>query len=182
MFPFQLVTINPPLIDLKDLQVIGQIMQIDMTVTNHGLIAANDIKLNFGSHPFYKIEPLINDVDILSAKSFLTVPIRITRIADFDTLPNGQSELSLASTPQVPCSISSSIIYSYPCGDIDVQRSTTIVINNVEGNCGGGLPSIGIGGGGAGGAGGAGGGVFVYSSTPIIYASNPCNTDPDNST
>ncbi|MBD2267072.1 putative Ig domain-containing protein [Anabaena sp. FACHB-709] len=178
--PIPVVTINPPLIDLKDLQVIGQIMQIDMTVTNHGLIAANDIKLNFGSHPFYKIEPLINDVDILSAKSFLTVPIRITRIADFDTLPNGQSELSLASTPQVPCSISSSIIYSYPCGDIDVQRSTTIVINNVEGNCGGGLPSIGIGGGGAGGAGGAGGGVFVYSSTPIIYASNPCNTDPDN--
>ncbi|HEY9690604.1 MAG TPA: Calx-beta domain-containing protein [Oculatellaceae cyanobacterium] len=184
--PIPVVTIDPPLIDLKDLQAVGQVTQIDMVVTNHGLIAAKDIKLNFGNHPFYKIEPLINDVDGLAAKSSLTVPVRITRIADFDTLTPNNSELQFSSTPQVPCSISGSVIYSYPCGGLDVQKSTTIAFNNVEGNCGG-LPSIGGGGGGgggggsgSGGSGGSGGGVFVYSSTPIIYANNPCNTDPNN--
>ncbi|GCA96316.1 carboxypeptidase-like regulatory domain-containing protein, partial [Microcystis aeruginosa] len=71
--PIPVVTIDPPLIDLKDLQAIGQVMQINMTVTNHGLIAANDVKLNFGSHPFYKIEPLLGEIDNLAAKSSLTI-------------------------------------------------------------------------------------------------------------
>ncbi|MFM6603709.1 MAG: hypothetical protein ACKPH3_06455, partial [Dolichospermum sp.] len=151
--PIPVVTINPPLIDLKDLQVVGQVTQINMTVTNHGLIAANDVKLNFGSHPFYKIEPLINNaIDILAAKSSLTIPVRITRIADFDTLSNSAGELSSLATPSVPCSISGSLGWSYPCGGNDVQKSTTIAFNNVEGNCAGG----GIGGFGGGGFGGGG--------------------------
>ncbi|MFM6345920.1 MAG: hypothetical protein ACKPFK_12330, partial [Dolichospermum sp.] len=145
--PIPVVTIDPPLIDLKDLQAVGQVTQINMTVTNHGLIAANDVKLNFGSHPFYKIEPLINNFDGLAAKSSLTIPVRITRIADFDTLPNSAGELSTLATPSVPCSISGSLGWSYPCGGNDVQKSTTIAFNNVEGNCAGG----GIGGGGGGG-------------------------------
>ncbi|MFM6224183.1 MAG: CARDB domain-containing protein, partial [Dolichospermum sp.] len=70
--PIPTVVIEPASIDLADLQAVGQVMQIDMKVTNHGLIAANDIALNIGEHPFYKIEPLINGVDILAAKSSIT--------------------------------------------------------------------------------------------------------------
>jgi hypothetical protein len=88
--PIPVVTIDPPLIDLQDLQVVGQVMQMNMTLTNHGLIAANDIKLDFTSHPFYKLEPLLNQVDSLAAKSSLTIPVRITRINDFaDPNPGG---------------------------------------------------------------------------------------------
>ncbi len=169
--PIPVVTIDPPLIDLENLQAVGQVTQINMTVTNHGLIAANDIKLNFGEHPFYKIEPLINNFDGLAAKSSLTIPVRITRIADFDTLPNSAGELSTLATPSVPCSISGSLGWSYPCGGNDVQKSTTIAFNNVEGNCAGG----GIGGFGGGGFGGGGfGGGSIYSPTPVVLDINPC--------
>ncbi|MCZ8222733.1 MAG: hypothetical protein O9324_01905, partial [Microcystis sp. LE19-84.1B] len=164
--PIPVVTIDPPLIDLENLQAVGQVTQINMTVTNHGLIAANDIKLNFGEHPFYKIEPLINNFDGLAAKSSLTIPVRITRIADFDTLPNSAGELSTLATPSVPCSISGSLGWSYPCGGNDVQKSTTIAFNNVEGNCAGG----GIGGFGGGGFGGG----SIYSPTPVVLDINPC--------
>ncbi len=165
--PIPVVTIDPPLIDLKDLQVVGQVMQINMTLTNHGLIAANDIKLNFGSHPFYKIEPLLGEIDILAAKSSLTVPVRVTRIADFDTLPNSNTDLSTLSTPQVPCSISGSLNWSYPCGGNNIQKSTIIAFNNVDGNCAGGA--------GSGGGAGGGGSGSIFSPVPIIYApTTPC--------
>ncbi|WP_287630137.1 MULTISPECIES: Calx-beta domain-containing protein [unclassified Microcystis] len=174
--PIPVVTIDPPLIDLENLQAVGQVTQINMTVTNHGLIAANDIKLNFGEHPFYKIEPLINNFDGLAAKSSLTIPVRITRIADFDTLPNSAGELSTLATPSVPCSISGSLGWSYPCGGNDVQKSTTIAFNNVEGNCaGGGIGGFGGGGFGGGGFGGGGfGGGSIYSPTPVVLDINPC--------
>jgi ELWxxDGT repeat protein len=169
--PIPVVTFDPPLIDLADLQAIGQVMQIDMVATNHGLIAANDIKLNFGEHPFYKIEPLINDIDVLSAKSSLTIPVRITRIADFETLGSQNRSFAAASAPSVPCNISASGEWSFLCGLITVGKSTPIAVNNVDGNCGGiGLPGGSgtfnpIGGGGP-------SGPFVYSSTPVTVS--PC--------
>ncbi|BDA73780.1 hypothetical protein CAL7716_079460 [Calothrix sp. PCC 7716] len=167
--PIPTVVIDPPLIDLVDLQVVGQVMQVDMTLTNQGLIAANDVRLNFGEHPFYKIEALIEDIGTLGAKSSLTIPVRITRIADFKTLPNSTGELSTLATPSVPCSISGLLDWFYPCGGNDVHKSTNIGFNNVEGNCG----SL------FGGLFGFGGGVGVGSLTPIIYSTNPCKKDDD---
>ncbi|MCZ8190879.1 MAG: Ig-like domain-containing protein [Microcystis sp. LE19-338.1B] len=124
--PIPTVTIDPPLIDLINLQVVGQMMQVDMTVTNNGLIAANHVRLNFGEHPFYKIEPLINDIGTLGAKSSMTIPVTITRIAD-------------TSNGLVSCRIPASLTYDYSCGSNLVFKSTPIAINNVEGNCA--LPS-----------------------------------------
>ncbi|WP_147074111.1 DUF3238 domain-containing protein, partial [Microcystis aeruginosa] len=126
---------------------------------------------------FYKIEPLLGEIDNLAAKSSLTIPVRITRIADFDILPNSAGELSTLATPSVPCSISGSLGWSYPCGGNDVQKSTTIAFNNVEGNCagggGGGGGGFSGGGGGSGGSGGSGGTIF--SSVPIVYSQKtPC--------
>ena len=86
--PIPTVTVEPQIIDFGDLQAVGQVKQFDMTITNHGLIAANGVELNLGTHPFYKIEPLIDDIGTLSAKSSITVPVRITRINDFDTIGN----------------------------------------------------------------------------------------------
>jgi hypothetical protein len=117
--PIPTVVIDPPLIDLEGLDVVGQVMQVDMTLTNHGLIAANDLKFSFSDHPFYKIEPLINNIESLGAKSSLTVPVRITRTADFDTLDTSSAgELQTAASPSVPCSISARIVYDYECAGL----------------------------------------------------------------
>ncbi|MCA2576520.1 MAG: cadherin domain-containing protein, partial [Microcystis sp. M41BS1] len=123
-------------------------MQVDMTLTNHGLIAANDLKFSFSDHPFYKIEPLINNIGSLGAKSSLTVPVRITRIADENTVLNSSQELSLQSSGELAtlaaggggCGISGSLIYSFPCGGQDVGKSTGIGFNNVAGSGGCGEP------------------------------------------
>ncbi|NCR27335.1 MAG: hypothetical protein GPJ25_13450, partial [Microcystis aeruginosa LE13-04] len=169
--PIPTVTIDPPLIDLINLQVVGQMMQVDMTVTNHGLIAANDVRLNFGEHPFYKIEPLIENIGTLGAKSSMTVPLRITRIAD-------------TSNGVVSCGIPASLTYDYSCGSNLVLKSTPIAINNVEGNCAL-LSSIPISFGGVGfnpvnGGFNPGNGEVssispIVSSVPIEIQSNSCN-------
>jgi ELWxxDGT repeat protein len=111
--PVPTVVIEPAFIDLERLQVVGQVMQIDVKVTNHGLIAANDINLFLGEHPFYRIEPLVDTLGTLAAKSSITVPMRITRVADFDTLSTSGSGLSTLSSLSVPCSISAGLDYSY---------------------------------------------------------------------
>ncbi len=138
--PIPTIVIDPPLIDFKSLQVVGQVMQIDMTITNHGLIATNNVSLSVGSHPFYKIEPLIKNVPILGAKSSITIPVKITRIADFNTLSSNtlsinNSELATLATPAVECRISVGVITSYKCGDQDIKLAIPIPTLNVQGNC-----------------------------------------------
>ncbi|NCT44034.1 MAG: hypothetical protein GPJ35_12020, partial [Microcystis aeruginosa G11-09] len=164
--PIPTVVIDPPLIDLEGLDVVGQVLQIDMTLTNHGLIAANDLKFSFSDHPFYKIEPLINNIGSLGAKSSITVPIRITRIADFNTLQSS-SELATLSSPSVPCGIVSCVKYDYICG-IPIYKCTSIAVNNVEGNC----PSSPWNPQRSGGGGGGGG----FTPVPVIV--NLSNCDP----
>ena len=171
--PVPTIVIEPGYLDLADITTVGQVVQVDMKVTNHGLIAANDVALNIGTHPFYKIEPLINNIDTLEANSSLTVPVRITRIADFSTLTSSSlSELQTAAAPSVPCSISLGILYDYECAGQKIKLAVPIPVINVAGNCGGGI------GGGAititGGSGGSGG-VMIY---PVSIAQsgncNPC--------
>ena len=81
--PAPVVTISPPVIDVADVLVVGQVKQVNLTIANHGLIAVDDTRLNFGTHPFYSIEPLIKDIGRLGAKSSLTIPVTIRRIGTF---------------------------------------------------------------------------------------------------
>ncbi|MEO1672911.1 MAG: carboxypeptidase regulatory-like domain-containing protein, partial [Cyanobacteria bacterium J06631_2] len=178
--PVPTVVIDPPQLDLADLQVVGQVKQIEIDVTNHGLIAANNLELNFGEHPFYKIEPLLDEIGSLDAKSSLTIPVRITRIADLDTLDTSSGDFSTSSTPNVPCGIDAQLDFDYICGPAEVNRSTAIAINGVDGNC---PPRFG--GGGGGGAGGGAGTIGstsprrIGTSSPGSYASStPIEIEP----
>ena len=181
--PVPTVVIDPPSIDLADLQVVGQVMQVDMTMTNHGLIAAEDLEFNFGEHPFYKIEPLLEDLRSLEAKSSITVPVRITRVADFDTLDPSSSELSTFSSSSVPCSISVGLDYEYECGGENIKRAIPLPVLNVEGNCRGALGGYGYGGYGGGGGGsgsgsGSGGGGGGTRIAPVTIRTEAENCDP----
>ncbi|TRU88111.1 MAG: hypothetical protein EWV76_09640 [Microcystis novacekii Mn_MB_F_20050700_S1] len=179
--PIPTVVIEPLSLDFADLQAVGQVMQIDMKVTNYGLIAANDIALNIGEHPFYKIEPLINGVDILAAKSSITIPVRITRIADFDTLASS-GEISTSSGIQVPCSFSLGLSYDYECAGQKIKRAFPIPVLNVEGNCNLSLnplpfpyPSFGGSNGPGGPRGGPVSGIVIPDFKVTSSDCNPCN-------
>ena len=181
--PIPTVVIEPAFLDLADLQVVGQEMQVDITATNHGLIDAKAINFNFGDHPFYKIEALINNVDTLAAKSSISIPVRVTRVADFNTLTPAAGELAIQSSPQVPCNISGSIDYSYECAGEDITRDIPLPILNVEGNCSstaiGGTPwwprSGGFGGGNGGSGGGGGGGSTYVVPVEVVQQDNNCD-------
>jgi Ca2+-binding RTX toxin-like protein len=141
--PIPTVVIDPPLIDLEGLDVVGQVMQVDMTLTNHGLIAANDLRFSFSDHPFYKIEPLVSNIDSLEAKSSAKIPIRVTRIADENTALSSSEDLSLQISGNMEtlssgggCGISGSVAYSYKCGGQDIGKSAGIGFNNVAGSGG----------------------------------------------
>ena len=55
-------------------------MQVNMTIENKGLIAAEEVTITFGDHPMYIFTPLVDTVGTLPAKSSIVVPITIERL------------------------------------------------------------------------------------------------------
>jgi hypothetical protein len=173
--PMPVVTVDPPLIDLHDFT--ADITQIDLRISNHGLIAAQKAKLHFGTHPDWSFEPLIDDLGDLPARSTLTVPLLIRRNNSL-VAKRGGGVLSLAATASGGgggCSISGSVSWQVICGNGAQGGGIPIPIINASasGNCGGG----GVGGGGpAGGGGGNGGGGGGPTGGAGSSASscNPC--------
>ena len=87
--PQPVITVEPEQIDMAYLKQIGNVNQIDLTFTNHGLVATDTPYMlvfpDTGEFPlteFYKFSPLIKTIDRLEAKESLTVPVRITRVSE----------------------------------------------------------------------------------------------------
>ncbi len=133
--PAPVVTVEPAVLDVSDLMVVGQTKQVNMTIRNHGLIAVDDVKLAFGDHPFYLIEPLIEDMGRLAAKSTLTIPVTMRRIGTL----GGASGIVTAAGSGVPCGMSGNLGFHFQCGPVSVGGGTTIPVSGVQGDCGGGF-------------------------------------------
>jgi len=166
--PKPVVTIEPAALDVGDLLVVGQTKQVNLTIRNHGLIAADDTRLRFDSHPFYSIEPLIGDLGRLPAKSTLTIPVTLRRIGDFDTVGG-----LVRAASGVPCSMGGGLSFEFVCGPVRVGGGAPVAVSGVRGDCGSagpGIGGIGPGWGGPGGGFGPGGGRGVapgYSAPSI---------------
>ncbi len=76
--PMPVVTIEPSVIDLADYT--ADVTQIELRITNHGLVGAQKARLSFGDHPDWRFEPLIEDLGTLPARSTLTIPLLIRRL------------------------------------------------------------------------------------------------------
>jgi hypothetical protein len=76
--PIPVVTISPATLDLSTLT--QPTTQVDLTITNHGLIAAQDVHLTFQNNILYEFTPLIQDINVLPANSALTVPVIIKKL------------------------------------------------------------------------------------------------------
>ncbi|MCS7090003.1 MAG: carboxypeptidase-like regulatory domain-containing protein, partial [Limisphaera sp.] len=157
--PKPVVTIEPTALDVSDLQVVGQAKQVNLTIRNHGLIAADDIRIGFSSHPFYSIEPLIREIGRMPAKSSLIVPVALRRIGDFSNPAPGGPRMAQG----VPCGMNGEVTYAFECGPFKVPDRAPIGVSGVEGDCG----STG-GGGGGGGWGGGGGGAAVVAARVTV--------------
>ncbi len=130
--PAPVVTVEPAVLDVGDLLVVGQTKQVNMTFRNRGLIRADDIKLGFTSHPFYSIEPLITDLGSLPAQGSLTIPVTLRRIGDF----SGASGL-VRGASGVPCGMSGGAAWSFQCGPLTIGGGAPVGVSGVVGDCGG---------------------------------------------
>ena len=164
--PAPVVTISPPVIDVADVLVVGQVKQVNMTIQNHGLIAVDNTRLNFGTHPFYSIEPLIKDIGRLGAKSSLTIPVTVRRIGTFASASGGFQAAS-GGGGGAPCGMGGDLSYEFECGPLKISGGSAVGVSGVQGDCGGG----GTGGGGGGPVGSGGGGGGGGGSVNTAYSS-----------
>jgi|GEM_PF-1647902 len=164
--PAPVIVPTPASIDVGPLQQPGQFMDVPITLANYGLIAVDNVALNYNSGPDYQFNVLTPNIGRLSAHASVTVPMRITRVGS----PSNPARSSVP-TPSgggSPC-ISVTIAWTYPCGGYNVGQAVPVAIFNAVGNCGG------PGGGGTftvtGGAGG--GGTVVIP--PGQVSPSPCD-------
>lgn len=181
--PAPVVTVEPSVIDVADM--VGDSMQIDVSIFNHGLIAAEGVNIQFDGHPDFIFRPLVNDVGTLSARSGIVVPVYIERVVPTGggrtvTLASSRSA-GPAASPGAPCSSSGRVEHKLRCGPRTNNYTTPITVRNT-GPCNGGPGGYGgggygwgggYGGGGWGGGGGGGGGGFV--NAPSISKKEPCD-------
>ena len=73
--PMPVVTVDEP--RLMPIVIPGQTTQMQITLRNHGLIAAEQVQVRVPNDPDLIITPLIDYIPILPAKSSVTVPITV---------------------------------------------------------------------------------------------------------
>ncbi len=78
--PAPVVTVDPPYQLIPVLE--GHTTEIDYTITNHGLIAAQGVTLDFDSSNEFYIVPLIRDIGTLAAQSSIVVPVLVRAKSD----------------------------------------------------------------------------------------------------
>ncbi len=76
--PVPVVTIEPNSIDLTG--ITADEHQVELKITNHGLIAAQEVKLQAGDGSRWRVQMITDDLGVIPAKSSLTVPVIFRRI------------------------------------------------------------------------------------------------------
>ncbi len=194
--PIPVITADPPILNFSDLGL-GESMVIEITLTNHGLIAVHDVSMVLPDPDGFVITPLIDQVPTIDALGNATIPVQITRLLNGSSGDGGTGALSATEgSPTFPegfdplsCFVtgygSGLISYNYDAGPNDVWRWAPVGYDGPNlgplapcppatggtfvgyGGGGGG----GGGGGAGGGGGGGGGGGYTYIASPLVSES-----------
>ncbi len=130
--PIPVVTIEPSVIDLAEITAAET--QIMVTITNHGLLAANNTRLSFPTHPLWKFEPLLTQVGTLPARSGLTIPLIIRKLAPsvgISALRRAAKDGDLG-----PCYTSAYVCWDLLCSQTNTYCGT-VYFQNARPGCGG---------------------------------------------
>jgi hypothetical protein len=163
--PMPVITLDPPFIDLADIQ--GDVAQVDIKITNHGLIAAQEMNLNFPSHPAWQIQPLVTNIGAVAAQQTISIPVLIRRIT---SAPATAASANIAQSPPAvgPCVINGTADWSLQCGGQKNKYGASISAINANPDC-----LLGGGGGGT-----AGGTSAAGQSGATGFSSQPTPTGP----
>ncbi len=175
--PMPVVTIDPAVIDLADYT--ADVTQIELRISNHGLVAAQKAQVHFGTHPDWSLEPLIEQLGTLPARSTLTVPMLIRRLGHGGGSPASRSGATLARASLQGgggggCSIGGGMKFEIPCGGGSIGGGAGVAVVNAGSGCGGGGGGGFPGGGGGGGGGGSSSGGGNAGSSASVRSCDPC--------
>ncbi|WP_165235209.1 Ig-like domain-containing protein, partial [Aquisphaera insulae] len=170
--PVPVVTVSPAVIDLAPLTAVGQKIQVDLTLTNHGWITAMNTALIFGSHSMYRFTPLVDDIGDLPARSSIVIPVIIERLLAGDEDDSSGGGFVATDAGSLQCTVPANLNWTYICGPVVVKKSIPIYITNIDVDCPV-IPGVEVGRGGGGG-GGEGTGVYVAPVAPSQPTCDPC--------
>lgn len=122
--PKPVITVDPAVIDMGGF--LGAEKQVNVTIRNHGLIAAKKLTLDFPAHSRWDFLPLIEEVGDLGALSSITVPVIIRRSTGGETA--GRQAGPALENPLKPdaCSLPAKIEWDTPCGDKVIKNSISL--------------------------------------------------------
>jgi len=120
--PAPVITVSPTIIDLNQYPSGGQ---IDLTVTNHGLIAVEDVGLGGINSGGLAVTPLTPQLGRLAPGQSRVIPVTITR---------GESPGS-----EEPCSATIPLVYSLVCSGRNTYTVPVPLLNTRNDCAGGGL-------------------------------------------
>ena len=153
--PAPVVLMEPQAIQIPDMRK-GDVEYGEITVTNYGLIRAEDIELNVPQDNDYRVEFLDGIPDTLEAKQRVTLAYKITALTDTEGA-DGDDSGGGCYTKTIPITIG----YTYHCVNGEWRKSAiTSYMTKVYGSCPGGPSFSGFSGGFSGGFGGGYGGGF----------------------
>ena len=166
--PLPVVTIDPPVIDLAELTAAET--QILVTITNHGLIAAHNTHLSFPTHPLWELSPLLTQVGTLPARSGLTIPLLIRKLA----APTGSAggERVAKDGDLGPCYAEANVCWELVCGTNTYTYCGTISFPNARAGCGSSAPYS------PGGGACCGGGSIAGAHFQPVSVGTPTPCDP----
>lgn len=75
--PIPVVVVSPTYVDVNALNFVNGMATYDLTISNHGLIASEQVRLSLPTHPRYTFTPLISDIGTVPAGATLTIPITV---------------------------------------------------------------------------------------------------------
>jgi phage gp36-like protein len=137
--PAPVVTVEPASIDLSTLT--DEVTQVNFTITNHGLIAAEHVNLSFEDDVVWQITPLAGYIGTLAAQQSVVVPVTFARLnparpAGLPPPPPVAPSSAPSPSPTGHCQIGGSVGYDFQCGGTAQLRSTPIIAYNGNGECG----------------------------------------------
>ncbi|HTD66094.1 MAG TPA: CARDB domain-containing protein, partial [Candidatus Limnocylindria bacterium] len=115
--PVPVCTISPASLDLG--QYPGDEFQVQFTVANHGLVAADDVELNIPNTDRLQFTALITNIGRLAANTSLTIPVLVRRIA-----APLKGLASASSFNDGRCSVTANMLWNYLCGPNVVDKDT----------------------------------------------------------
>jgi RHS repeat-associated protein len=125
-----MVVMEPTSINLPDMEP-GDVYYGEFTLTNYGLIQADDLKVSLGLDENYRVELLVDPPTTLAAKQRVTIPYRVVALGNLDQGGGGAGadDCTLRSLPVT-------VTYSYVCANGTVVSGTAVLyFLHAEGEC-----------------------------------------------